>query len=101
MLTGSLKIVLMDCLWDTAINILTSQLFELSEDTYIKVFEQPSKFNSKFEGILYHTVLEFELDRTLKPTWFQTVILYMWKLTNYIRIDLVELVCFFFYTFSI
>lgn len=46
----------------------TSGLFELSEYAYITVFEQPSIFNSKFEEFICHTVLEFELDRTLKIT---------------------------------
>ena len=67
-------------------------LFELPEYAYSIVFQQPSIFNSKFEGFIYHTVLELELVRTSNVSWSQTVTLQMLKLTSYSRINLVKVV---------
>ena len=70
----------------------TSGLFELPEYAYNIVFQQPSIFNSKFEGFIYHAVLEFELVRTSDVSWSQNVILQMSKLTSYSRINLIKFV---------
>lgn len=67
--TGNVKIVLLGCLWDAAINILTFQGYLNYQNrlTFI-VFKQPSIFNSKFGEFVCCTVLEFELNRTLEIT---------------------------------